>query len=868
MSLSAADIIPYLRACGYTLLRQNFPLSSEVSIPLVAFANAPEDARSACIAVLEKGKATPLDIAAVRGVAAPIIFSCEDGGLQWWKQSHTSPERVAEIVPPENIPKFFAANKREFEPTRIYRAKTWGRYDGEYQLWFVDLGLMPLVEGEIGRRLVDLIVRNVDSLKSTLQWKALNEVRSEWLMKAVFWLISAKILRDKSVGTFANLDLLNVDLVFESVSRHFGTQGIGITSENQRGGLRELAEDIARFSSLELATTESLAYVYENALVSKATRKALGTHSTPAFLVDYIVGRLGKHIEAIDVEQRNVFEPACGHAAFLVSAMRYLTELLPDSQRADSPRRAYLRKRIHGIETDAFALEIARLSLSLTDIPNPNGWDLKPDDMFAGKSLEASASRATIFLANPPFENFSEEDREWYAKKGVELELSSKVNEVFRRTLPHLPTGAAIGLVAPQSILHSRDSHGLRRIILDQFDLKEICLFPDSVFQRADSEPVIILGVKKQKSSRRNSLTYARVREHDYESFQASYSTSFQKVIEQHVFVRRDSYSLRFAELDDVWTFCREMPAIDTIATLGKGLEFKSLLPRGAKTYQADRFPGAKPAFIQFDAKYIHGLPTTQWANLDEQVIRRRGVGAEVGVPQVLLNYAPVSRGPWRLKALIDFTGHAVTSRFIAFRPIDDVVPLEFLWALLNSPFANAFAYAHLAKRDVLVREMKQMPIPMKWNEHAGIVRLVRRYFDLFNKRSPSSTDTARRCLLRIDAAVLRLYDLPRKAERQLLDLFVGRERPGVPFFVNEYIPKSFEEDVSLRDFFDITDDWHDVNRRRDILIRKKVKKTLTPEEMPELSHLQQLAAFRQNLVAPLPLKELERLSKSVRGQK
>ena len=404
MPLDAASITPHLQACGYKLLRRDFQLDEGHIVPLVVFSSAPADARSACIAVLEKPQPTSEDIFALHGLGAPVVFVCTDEGLEWWKQSTRTPERIGGVIPPSNVAKFFDSHKGDFQPNLVYRAKTWGRYEKQHQLSFVDLGLMPLVDGEIGQRLVDLIIRNVDRLKSTLRWKALNEVKAQWLLKAVFWLISAKILRDKSVGRFVQLDLLDVVTVFEVVSKHFGTQSVEVTSDRQRKALTDLAADIAKFSSLQLATTESLGYVYENALVSKATRKALGTHSTPAFLVDYIVGRLGSQIEGISQNDRNIFEPACGHAAFLVSGMRYLTDLLPEDQRANEPRRTYLRKRVHGIETDAFALEIARLSLSLTDIPNPNGWDLQPDDMFIGDALEKQARAATILLSNPPFE--------------------------------------------------------------------------------------------------------------------------------------------------------------------------------------------------------------------------------------------------------------------------------------------------------------------------------------------------------------------------------------------------------------------------------------------------------------------------------
>jgi hypothetical protein len=289
MPLDSASITPHLQACGYKLLRRDFQLDDGSIVPLVGFSSSPADARSACVAVLEKARPTSEDILALRGLGAPVVFVCTDSGLEWWKQSARVPERIGEVIPPSNVASFFDSHKDDLQPNVVYRAKTWGRYEKQHQLSFVDLGLMPLVESEIGQRLVDLIIRNVDRLKSTLSWKALNESKAQWLLKAVFWLISAKILRDKSVRRFMQLDLLDVDTVFESVSKHFGTQSVEVTSDRQRKALRDLASDVAKFSSLELATTESLGYVYENALVSKATRKALVTHSTPAFLVDYIV---------------------------------------------------------------------------------------------------------------------------------------------------------------------------------------------------------------------------------------------------------------------------------------------------------------------------------------------------------------------------------------------------------------------------------------------------------------------------------------------------------------------------------------------------------------------------------------------------
>jgi len=48
----------------------------------------------------------------------------------------------------------------------------------------------------------------------------------------------------------------------------------------------------------------------------------------------------------------------------------------------------------------------------------------------------------------------------------------------------------------------------------------------------------------------------------------------------------------------------------------------------------------------------------------------------------------------------------------------------------------------------------------------------------------PVNAEVARKLMLRIDAEVLRLYDLPPRSERQILDLFAGWEtsRSAVPF--------------------------------------------------------------------------------------
>ncbi|MGD0382605.1 MAG: N-6 DNA methylase, partial [Thermoguttaceae bacterium] len=362
--LNASDLQIHLKGCGYldNLLRTDYHFSSGESVPLIGFANSPADARSACIVAINVLSDPCALVTRCRELGAPIVFTCFKRELQWWKQGRQNPECI-KVISSDDVPGFFQHHKKDFSPEAVYRAKTWGRFDRQYQLSFVDVGLMPLVECQIGESLGNLIARTVSALKTQLGWHTLTNDKSDWLLKSVFWLLAAKILRDKKVPSFSNIDLLAVDEVFAHVATHYGTKiQIEIRNNRQRNALINSASTIKQFSDLGLTTTESLAYVYENTLISNETRSALGTHSTPSYLVDYILGKLDPWIREIPEENRNVFEPACGHAAFLIATMRLLRELLTEDFNNVQKQRSYLRKRLHGCEIDAFALEIALLS--------------------------------------------------------------------------------------------------------------------------------------------------------------------------------------------------------------------------------------------------------------------------------------------------------------------------------------------------------------------------------------------------------------------------------------------------------------------------------------------------------------------------
>jgi hypothetical protein len=486
--------------------------------------------------------------------------------------------------------------------------------------------------------------------------------------------------------------------------------------------------------------------------------------------------------------------------------MRLLKELLPASMPMSGE---YLRQRLHGIDIDVFAIEIARLAMTLADIPHPDAWDVKPADMFVGGVLEHLASRSMVLLANPPFENFKEIDREQYGQQGMKLTYVNKATEILSRTLPHLRPGAVFGVVVPQGFLHSTQAARLRTSIIRHFEIAEICLFPDKVFRFSDMESVILLGRRVRKPRPTvYRVHYRQVREPDVQRFMESYVATTDRQVPQMRFVSDPAATLRIPDLEEVWEWCQHLPRFDQLAEIGKGLEYKGQdkLPAGAQTLSPHPFPGAVRGFARITrALRIDGQPHEVCMSVDPTVISRPRAGTTVGVSQVLLNYARVSRSPWRLKAVIDRQGHAVTSRFLTVRPLSATTALEFFWALCNSPFANAYVYTHSEKRDVLTGTMRAMPVPSLLQDGVQrVVETVHAYFDAVAPATrdvlsrPFAEDNARTLLQRVDAEILRLYDLPPRLERQLLDLFSGHQRRGVPFVFERYFPADFEPCFAL----------------------------------------------------------------------
>ena len=286
--------------CGYKgdLIQEDYAYSDssgyERIVPIAGFAYPSHDARDACIAAIDGDLLEEPTFESManecRDIGAPVLFFCCRKELQWWTLKSSGVVRE-DTIPAAKVSSFFTEHQEDFSPESIYRAKNLSRVHSEYQLKFVDRGLMPILEHEMGNRLADLIKNMLRALDDKLG--SPKEIKlKRWMFQCAFWLLGAKILQDKKVKGFIKLDLEDVPAVLEKVNQHYGAKEPLVFKTNQKCALEAASSVVKQFSSLNNLTIESLAHVYETTLIDKETRKAWGIHATPSYLVDYIVWQL------------------------------------------------------------------------------------------------------------------------------------------------------------------------------------------------------------------------------------------------------------------------------------------------------------------------------------------------------------------------------------------------------------------------------------------------------------------------------------------------------------------------------------------------------------------------------------------------
>lgn len=768
---------------------------AEERVALAAFTQVPESYRSAAFGVITGSH----DVEAVlrrRSLGAPILFSIDQEDVGVWRVGAHGKPRLTERVPLDALEALFARNADSWNPHAVHRAKSLGLTQTAYQLDFVDLGLLPAIEHEIEVKLDRLLGDVIARLLAGID----DPQREEAVFRTTFRLLAAKILVDRGHPDAASWSVAPVGEVLAGIEAYYHLDHMPAPAVNVLvPGAVEAAWAMLRGAiNFRNISSDSLAFVYENTLVTADTRRRFGTHSTPRQVAEYVVSQLD--LDLFDPADITIYEPFAGAGMFLVAALRHLRDRLPDTLTSED-RHAFLVERISGAELDGFACEVATLSLILADYPNANGWKISCQDLFeAGVLAEISAGKR-IILCNPPWEDFDADDRSRYpemASKSV-----SKPAAVLRTLIEAGPD--ALGVVLPHGFLRQQQYADLRQLVADRYHRVELTALPQRVFQHASFEAAVMVATGLRASPcdgfEPTALRSIEVASRDREAFLASGKTTVE---------RRRSKPVRTGDLwigalDEVWEYLADYPVLGDRAEVNRGLQWINQSAGWSPVKREGFVPGLlKPA----DALLQFGVSTTGYVDMREESAYRLGpLSRPWNKPKVLTNVSPRSRGPWRLDGVADLTGLVPSQAFFGIWPTSPDLPLEVVEALVNSPLASAYVLEHGTNQHLTNAIMRQMPLPKRCGL-GDVVSAVSRYRNAVAAATVHALHTSdidehlEALLINIDAQLLKAYDLPPRLERRLLEVFRGHEAERrVAHAFTGWFPEDFTAYVPLHDY-------------------------------------------------------------------
>ena len=742
------------------------PLNPTRTVELAAFTRTPPSYRSAAFAAVPAGHHYPSELVkAHRSLGAPLLFVVEDDQVALWQVRGDAPPLVRERLSVDAVPALFRQYREQWRPEAIHRAKAIGAVDKIHQLDFVDIGLIPAVEGGVHFKLDRLLTETLEAASQASR----DSLDNERLFRAVFRLLAAKVLQDRKHEYARGWDAADLASVLRAIESYYSLPAVpGTGPRTMSSAFLAAWECLQRGINFSNISSDDLAFVYENTLVTSKTRKQFGTHSTPRQLAEYAVARLELH--RYEREKLDIYEPFAGAGTFLISALRHVQDLLPADWR-DRERHEFLVDRLAGDEIDLFACEVARLSLVLADYPNQNGWRVREANLFKDGVLQSRMRKANVVLCNPPFEDFSDVERARYA---IATEFYSKPKAALNAALDAHPRSLAFVMPRP-FILHRKFIEERRRIEALYGDVELVAL-PDRTFAASTIESALLIAREpKSPASRFIAVRSTEVADRDRSSFLKTGRTTTERRLKRMV---DDSPKgdLWIAPLPDLWRYLKLNPRLGNYFAIRWGIQWKSA-QSGA--WSSEPRVGYRRGLHTARRVRQFALQKPVYLDCRRERLRHNAIDLPWDRHKLVVNAARLTRKSWRIAAALDRSGLVCSQQFFGLwpsRPVSDAELLAFV-AILNGPVASGFLATHSPAERIRIRDMKNIPIPSALPSHAA--ELVTQYGRRLQDLTPtSSEDEMEEILTRIDAAVLGAYDLPARLEQQLLDYFRDSDRP------------------------------------------------------------------------------------------
>lgn len=798
---TSTQLINGLRSLGYRdgLIEEGyafpdwFEQQRERKTVAAAFGQTPVSYDSACIGIVraEARRGAAL-VDQFRALGAPLLLEIDQDEIREWEVSRVAGQHaLTNTFRADRLAEALATRAPSWQPAPLLRAKSIGPSGWERQFALFS-GLLPELESHIQAQLDPLLRRTLAETSAAYVVATGRQPQPEHLFKAVFWLLTAKVFRDRKVPGFASLSD-DADTLLTAVAKHYRLNTPRLLVREARQIAAQLIWRDLDFRNLSV---EVLSQIWSTTLVDAETRIQLGIHRTSRTLVRYIVERIP--FTPTGDDKRIVFEPCCGSAAFLIGAMHILRQSIFGLSAAE--RHRYFVDHLTGIEFDPFGTEISTLALTLADFPNPNGWRVETGDVFIPGAMKDHLRRAGVVLCNPPFEDFKLKDRARY-----NVTSPCKPAELLNRVLDDLHPSGVLGFVLPVVAIDGRSYASVRERLARRFASLEFTVLPDRAFI-ADTEVALLIATEPIPHDV-SRVTYRNVRDDaaSWNVFTSEHRVTFEH--SQNFGIAQANTGFRIPDIPEVWSFLSHYETLADVADVHRGIEWTTPLAENldklVKTAPTRDFRPGVPPKAKFN---VFETPTLAYLNFSVKLQRTNAWKLDWGKPKAILNKSTKSRGRWRIAAFADRDGVPCYQTFVGVWPTTTNYDEVVLASILNSPVANAFVATREGKTDITLETLREIPMPVFSEEQRKQLHLlVERYRrasipPLFG--CDTNAGDPERLLKEIDALVLDGYRMPPRLERLLLDFFRGERRP-VPHEFADYFPSDFDLFLPLSEYLD-----------------------------------------------------------------
>jgi len=741
-------------------------------VDAVAFVEAPASWRTAALAVAQSpsGETAQQTAELTRSLGAPFLVVIEGNEASMWTYTSSGVTRLEQTEAKHW--KRLLDDRKMLAPDVIRQLKApHARENAPVSGWLFEPGVLYGIQASIQSALDELLTQFLSHFTpERIKAGQLSlQTHHELLFPLAFRLLAGKILFDRADE---RLSVTCVDDPHEVIAQVEALYSL--PPQRLRWTKIRSAQLASAWWTLRDGlfvrnlAADDLAFVYENTLITTHTRKALGTHSTPCSVADYVVRSL-RLPYGEKAAQLRVYEPFAGACVFLTATMRRFKEQLPASW---SPARVHQRlvDAFRASELDPFACEIARLALILADYPHRNGWSITRENVFEPGVLETRLSECDVVLSNPPFEDFDT------ALNGYSLHKPVALLDAILKTRP-----AFVGVVMPAGFSSHKVYQRHVQAFCEAYADIEVLHLPEGIFQHATVGAEVLIAQLPQRTIGRNvQLRKSIIQRADWLRFTRSLQPSTSETAE--VNPRQSPGFTALRPLRRIWDELAEHPMLGSVAELHRGLEWSGDQRDASHHVRRAGFQKglhrAKEALSQFRVEQ------TTWLDTRPERLRGGAIRYPWQSPKLICNAARLSRGPWRLAAAVDVDGLHVSQQFFGVW-LRESSGMDFslmaLCAILNSPLVNAFSVVHDQHRHIRLDTMKKIPLPCRPISQ-NIEHLIAEYTSactaeahpIFSSRQALAHDL----LLEIDALVMDAYDLPPRLERELLRFMNNGQRP------------------------------------------------------------------------------------------